>query len=282
MEMGADPPFLSVFEMLVERLSNVERTTAGLVRHEKGKLAYRERGAEFDGTLLRSGTAHEGVPLHVVKDYDKPLTPGGIIIVNGPFFEDGSPWCETLEWCAGAVYSAATAWMDDSVTRVLGADVVAEVKRSCAELLEADREESVKCADVGLAGHTDHLYLSGAWCELAAKEREKWLVALSVYDYGIVLRCPTDGELSAAALLEGAVHATDRIVAMFGLPVTREIEIRRPDYTALDVAHVRDGDEGVDAAWSKMSGKQRDEFRKFARRNRSLQFRFHECLTDDV
>jgi hypothetical protein len=156
--MRGEGAMIGVFEMLIERLGNLEAAVAA-----QGRML-QEAADERTGTRIRPAALGSSLRGFTVRKMYEGVI--GDLLVLDISLAEGMHVFETEEWASGKERS----WMDAGADRAFGREVADSVRARCLELLPAAREigARLRCADVGLTG-TPHDFVYRAWLEVGLK-----------------------------------------------------------------------------------------------------------------
>jgi hypothetical protein len=252
-----DERLVACFEMLVERLTDVELTLGALKESRKHEQEDAPSGTELSGALYRRGS--RSGELTIYKNYKGrfeehqllAITCGGTI----------PSWWHSLEWAC----SEERSWVDDAVEAVIGAERAKAVRGRCLALLEARKNDADKkyhvihCKDVGLDGGSDvHTW----WFRTAVMHTVPEVRDL--VDEYILLQF----DEASSGSIEAIVRVVDRIFDLCAAPTfeapfrrapSMEVYILPPSLTELAAAKYHRGAQDLKELWASLTAERREE-----------------------
>ena len=240
---GSEDAAVSTFEMLVERLTNVEISVESLVEDRIASYEMLPTGSRIPGVLFGC----RGMVIH--KHCDG--APSGLVYVDdGRNLSDGLRNFHSLEWCGGTEYC----WMDEHVSAKFGHRAIHSIKSECETVLTEDFYDGcIDCCDVGLPVEKyGHRHLIPAWFEIAAQAKVSGLVACGYG--GIILHVPLGGGLK---WIVDAVMKLNKLLDV-GVPMRLSVAEVPPILFDVMVAIVRVRGED---AWEQADVQQRSRLR---------------------
>ena len=240
-----DERVASAFEMLVERMTNMEQSLGALMELQRYEQDGMPQGTVLCGCLYRPGSL--AGELTIRKEYGGSLPCGDsslVVATVGDVYLGGFWWRHTLEWSRGE----ARTWVDDAVEAEIGVEAAAAVRGRCRGVLEAAAEGRpeeghpdeghpdvsdtfirILCGDVGMVGRgapDPREDLRHAWFRTAIVRAVPGVLDMAG-DY-VLVRAGT-GVASAVALVD---RAFDRC----GEPRTPEMTLRLLDPVLTELA----------------------------------------------
>ena len=191
------------FEMLVERLTNIEQTTTALLDH----LRYQDEHAPA-GRMVSPFVLGRTDGRSILKHYDGRLIPETYVAVKASLLY-GLGVVTTRKWAAGEERNRA----DDAVEAAIGREAADEVRRRVHEHYVAgyDGAKVLAASDFGLTPRARGVAsLSGAWREIAVRHTLPSVVAVGFDD--IVIKIER-GKASLRAVLETVSKAFEIVGA---------------------------------------------------------------------
>ena len=182
---------VETFEMLVERMTNVEMAMKTILDDRIAGYEMMPAGSHIPGGIFGC----QG--LIIEKHCTGP--PMGLVYVDvGRDILESLSSIETIEWCRGI----SGCWMDEYVSAEITPDIMVLVKSNCEELLEeyvqgdgtVGMHPMLKCKDVGMpecGPHTSDNLLANVWFEVAVRAKIPGVIACG--EGGVVLKVPEDG-----------------------------------------------------------------------------------------
>jgi hypothetical protein len=141
-----------VFEMLVERMTNVEQSIEVMKEIKKVEQRNAPSGSELCGSLYRRGSL--GKELTILKNYSGRLEPGSLLAVTlGDDWNDWNGWTDWWTCTPGWSRGQERSWVDVAVEAEIGLAQATAVRCRCRELMEAAADTpKLLSGDVGMVG----------------------------------------------------------------------------------------------------------------------------------